>query len=38
MGLFGSALLTANVVSSWIDNARTKKDIQRIYRETSEAN
>jgi len=38
MGWFGSAILTANVVTNLINNARTKKDIQRIYQETYDAN
>ena len=31
-------LMTANVVSTWLTNARTKKDIKRIYKEATEAN
>ena len=38
MGFFKGAMLTANVVSGWISNARTKKDIQKICKEASEAN
>ena len=38
MGFFGGVMLTANVVSQWINNARTKKDIQRVYNDAAEAN
>ena len=38
MGFFNGALLTTNIVSGWISSARTKKDIQKIYKKTSEAN
>ena len=38
MSFFKGAVLTAGVVSNWVNNARTKKDIQRIYKETTEAN
>ena len=38
MGFFGGAMITANMVSGWINNARTKKDIKRIYEQTTEAN
>ena len=38
MSFLKKAVLTAGVVSNWVNNARTKKDIQRIYKETTEAN
>lgn len=38
MGFFDKALLTGNIVSGWISSARTKKDIQRIYNDTMQAN
>jgi hypothetical protein len=38
VGFFGKAFLTASVVSGWINNARTNKEIKRIYKDTAEAN
>jgi len=38
MGFLGGAIVTANVISQWMNNARTKKDIQRIYKDTAKAN
>jgi len=38
MGFLNGAIVTANVISQWVNNARTKKDIQRIYKDAAEAN
>ena len=38
MSFLKGAMLTGAVISSWVDNARTKKDVKRIYQQTSEAN
>ena len=38
MSFLKGAMITGAVVSSWIDNARTRKDVKRIYQQASEAN
>ena len=35
---FKGAALTAGAISNWINDARTKKDIRRIYKEAADAN
>ena len=38
MSFFKGAVVTAATISNWVNSARTKKDIQKIYKEASEVN